>query len=203
MNVSFRQTTRNRTNRSQCRSTLGFAGFEDTACRCHFCSNEFRYPAFRAGEILICPFCGMETMSKTSDPHGRKSFSAEEFRIEVGELEWLPGPLGVRYIAGNLFSHAGEELCWVKVEVELYDDSAALLGRASDHRRRLAPGQIWHFKVPVLKPSASRALLFDVTCEFGSIYSPGDWTGSTCAVWRSVIWAGGNAEHRVLSVSRQ
>jgi hypothetical protein len=183
MNVSLRQTTRRATIGRNCRHTLPSAAIKDATCRCRFCSSEFRYPDFRDGEILLCPFCGLETVPKT-DLEGRKSFAADKFPVEVGELEWFPGPLGVRYIAGNLFNHSRDELCWIKIEFELFDDSALLLGRAWDHVRSLTPGQIWTFKVPVLKASASRALLFDVACEYGSIYSPGDWTGSTGAVWR-------------------
>jgi hypothetical protein len=165
---------------------------EDKICRCHFCSSQFPYPAFRNGEILLCPFCGMETAVETQDLDERKSFSAERFRAEVGDLAWRPGPLGVRYVVGNLFNHSADELCWVKIEFELYDESADLLSMAADHVRGLAPGRNWPFKVPVLKATASRALLFDVTCEFGSIYTPADNAGPTGVVWQSPerpVWA--------------
>jgi len=179
------------------------AVIKDASCCCHFCSNEFRYPEFREGEILHCQFCGMETVPKSVVLERGKSFSAEKFRVEVGELEWLPGALGVRYIVGNLFNHSSDELCWVKVEIELYDDSGLLLGRASDHLRSLTPEQICPFKVPVLKASASRALIFDVTCEYGSIYSPCDWTGSTGAVWRPARRKGQGSEQHARAVACQ
>lgn len=187
MSSPFRQAVRitSNTGRSRKSPVSLAAAAQDASSRCHFCASEFRYPIFREGEILLCPMCRMETLAEET---GRKrSVPIEKYPVEPAHLHWQPGLFGVRYIMGDVTNRSAGDLDWVKVEFELYNDADDLLGSTSDHLRGFGAGRTWAFKAPVLKHAASRALLMDVTCEYGSIYSPTIGSSLAGAVWRTPL----------------
>ena len=134
-------------------------------CTCYFCGGCLHFDLSRAGEMVNCPQCGMETVLHLPDQ--RPPYQPDRFALRVKRFEWETCPSGVRYLVGEMVNQSSYELDWTKIEFILYGSGDAPVGMASDSLKRFQPGETWKFRAPVFQKTAVRAALRTVCCEFG------------------------------------
>ena len=138
---------------------------------CHFCGSPIRFQIGRAGEVVNCPDCGMETVLFI--PGLGTPYLQQEYALTCSEVLWEVSPLGLRKLRGVVENHAPKDLDWVRIEFILYNGLALPVGSTSDCQINFRSGKRWAFHAPVCQKDAVRASEPMLSCEYGRIVRPG------------------------------
>jgi len=141
-------------------------------CFCHFCGSSLLFHICRAGELVNCFNCGMETVLFI--PGLQAPYSPEQYVLETKEIRWTNNPFGFRYLEGIVENKSLKHLDWVRVEFILYRQPTLPVGSTSDSICSFAPGKLWKFRAPVSQSEAVEASSPLLSCEYGRVVSRTD-----------------------------
>lgn len=147
---------------------IPMANFE--SCACNFCGAEVRFEVSKAGELVNCENCGMETVIFTSG--SELPYPAEQFVLKAVNIRWFKNPLSFRNIIGEVQNTSNKDLDWVRIEFALVNREAVPVGIASDCRIGLQANEIWRFSAPVFQADAVGVGAPLISCEFGRLCAP-------------------------------
>jgi hypothetical protein len=85
-------------------------------------------------------------------------FASQEFQASPVVITQVPGRTIV-YAVGTLTNFAARPRFEVKAEMDLFDETGAKLGVASDYQKLIEPGDRWEFKALVVDKRARTAQL--------------------------------------------
>ena len=144
------------------------SNFEE--CACNFCGAAVRFEVSKAGELVNCENCGMETVIFT--PGGELPYPPEEFVLKATNIRWSKNPLAYRNIVGEVLNTSNKDLDWVRIEFALVNREAVPVGIASDCLIGFQANGIWRFTAPVFQGDALGVGAPLISCEFGRLCAP-------------------------------
>ncbi len=89
------------------------------------------------------------------------SISTNDFKIAGVTLEKAKDSNFI-YVIGSVKNETDRQRFGVRVDLDLFDQAGAKVGRASDYRQTLGPKADWHFKALVLQSKAATATLASI-----------------------------------------
>jgi len=144
------------------------SNFEE--CTCNFCGAPVRFEVSKAGELVNCENCGMETVIFARG--AELPYPAEEFVLKAANIRWSKNPLAFRNIIGEVLNTSNKDLDWVRIEFALVNREAVPVGIASDCLIGLRANAIWRFSAPVFQADAVGVGAPLISCEFGRLCAP-------------------------------
>lgn len=139
-------------------------------CDCHFCGYSLRFEISRAGQLVNCLQCGMETVLFI--PDAEPPYSLEQFLLETRNVGWARSTLGVRNLVGVVENKSKKNLDWVRIEFILHNHLALPVGSTSDCLIRFPAGGQWRFQAPVFQTEALVVSAPMLSCEYGKLFRP-------------------------------
>ncbi len=136
-------------------------------CDCNFCGGRLRFEAWRAGQLVNCPDCLMETILFL--PGAEPPYPPEQYVMEAQNIAWTQNPWGVRNLVGTVVNRSAKHLDWVKIEFTLVNAQGLPVGSTSDCLISFPPKALWRFQAPVFQPEATGISAPMLSCEYGKV----------------------------------
>src|SRR5215470_12864481 len=91
-------------------------------CECNFCGGALRFEITRAGQLVNCQDCGMETVMFI--PGIDRPYPTNEYCLEATNIGWSKTVFGMRKVVGVIVNTSNHDLDWVRVEFTLVNRQA-------------------------------------------------------------------------------
>jgi len=139
---------------------------------CNYCGGPLPFPPWKAGELVNCPNCLMETILTL--PDAGPAYTLDRWRLKLRRTEWGLSELGYRAIIGEVVNQSGSDLDWARIDFRLLNKADEPVGNAMDLVFGLAAGTLWRFSAPVFDDTVVRTATPVLWSEFGRM----DLTGA-------------------------
>jgi len=132
---------------------------------CNYCGAPLPFPPWKAGELVNCPSCLMETVLTL--PDAGPPYSLDRWRLKLRRAEWGFTELGCRAITGEVVNQSGSDLDWARIDFRLLNTADEPVGSTMDLVLGLTAGALWRFSAPVFDQTAVRTSTSVLWSEFG------------------------------------
>ena len=139
-------------------------------CECNFCGGALHFDGSRAGELVNCQDCGMETIMFI--PGRDQPYPTNEYLLEATNIGWSKTMFGTRNVVGMIVNTSNRDLDWVRVEFTLVNRQALPVGSTSDCLIDFPADGVWRFQAPVCQHDAVGVSAPLISCEFGKLFAP-------------------------------
>lgn len=139
-------------------------------CECNFCGSAVTFEISRAGELVNCQGCGMETVLFV--PGVAQPYPQEQYFLQAINIGWARTPLGFRNVVGTVINTSDRNFDWVCIEFTLITREAVPVGETSDCLISFPAKGIWRFRAPVFQAEAVGVGAPLISCEYGKIAVP-------------------------------
>ena len=139
-------------------------------CECNFCGKDVSFGISKAGELVNCQGCGMETVLFV--PGVARPYPQEQYFLQATNIGWSRTPLGFRNVVGSVINTSDRNFDWVRIEFSLITREAVPVGETSDCLIGFPAKGIWRFRAPVFQAQALGVGAPLIACEYGKIVVP-------------------------------